>query len=143
MTSSSADLTAHPWFFAGIGGSGMLPLALILRGHGAQIAGSDRSRDQGRIRGDVRRLRAGDIQPPADQDVPGQAPLRHGDREDTARKRPRDRIRVRTDRLRLLGAQARRERPSARPLPCSEVSLLRGRHGRWCVGFAGELRGFG
>lgn len=26
----------------------MLPLALILRGHGAQVAGSDRSRDQGR-----------------------------------------------------------------------------------------------
>jgi UDP-N-acetylmuramate--alanine ligase len=42
------DLTSHPWFFAGIGGSGMLPLALILRGRGAEIAGSDRSRDQGR-----------------------------------------------------------------------------------------------
>jgi UDP-N-acetylmuramate--alanine ligase len=42
------DLTSHPWFFAGIGGSGMLPLALILKGHGAEIAGSDRSRDQGR-----------------------------------------------------------------------------------------------
>ncbi|MDE2618844.1 MAG: UDP-N-acetylmuramate--alanine ligase [Sphingomonadales bacterium] len=42
------DLTAHPWFFCGIGGSGMLPLALILRGLGATIAGSDRSRDQGR-----------------------------------------------------------------------------------------------
>ncbi|WP_292946569.1 Mur ligase family protein [Novosphingobium sp.] len=42
------DLTAHPWFFCGIGGSGMLPLALILQGKGAQIAGSDRSRDQGR-----------------------------------------------------------------------------------------------
>ena len=41
-------LTAHPWFFCGIGGSGMLPLALILRGHGATIAGSDRGRDQGR-----------------------------------------------------------------------------------------------
>ena len=27
----------------------MLPLALILRGHGAEIAGSDRSRDQGRV----------------------------------------------------------------------------------------------
>ncbi len=49
MTASpSVDLTAHPWFFCGIGGSGMLPLALILRGHGAAIAGSDRSRDQGR-----------------------------------------------------------------------------------------------
>ena len=41
-------LTAHPWFFCGIGGSGMLPLALILKGQGATIAGSDRSRDQGR-----------------------------------------------------------------------------------------------
>ena len=46
--SPAGDLTAHPWFFCGIGGSGMLPLALILRGHGAEIAGSDRSRDQGR-----------------------------------------------------------------------------------------------
>lgn len=46
--SSAPDLNAHPWFFCGIGGSGMLPLALILRGRGAQVAGSDRSRDQGR-----------------------------------------------------------------------------------------------
>jgi len=44
----TADLTAHPWFFCGIGGSGMLPLATILRGLGAEVAGSDRSRDQGR-----------------------------------------------------------------------------------------------
>ena len=36
------------YFFCGIGGSGMLPLALILRGKGAIVAGSDRSRDQGR-----------------------------------------------------------------------------------------------
>ena len=43
-----SDLTSHPWFFCGIGGSGMLPLALILRGAGAEVAGSDRSRDQGR-----------------------------------------------------------------------------------------------
>ncbi|WP_309752613.1 glutamate ligase domain-containing protein [Novosphingobium sp.] len=42
------DLTAHPWFFCGIGGSGMLPLALILKGMGGAVAGSDRSRDQGR-----------------------------------------------------------------------------------------------
>jgi UDP-N-acetylmuramate--alanine ligase len=41
-------LDAHPWFFCGIGGSGMLPLALILKGAGARVAGSDRSRDQGR-----------------------------------------------------------------------------------------------
>src|SRR5947199_8433821 len=37
-----------PYFFCGIGGSGMLPLALILRGHGAAVAGSDRALDQGR-----------------------------------------------------------------------------------------------
>ncbi|PKB25783.1 UDP-N-acetylmuramate--alanine ligase [Novosphingobium kunmingense] len=42
------NLTSHPWFFCGIGGSGMLPLALILKGAGASVAGSDRSRDQGR-----------------------------------------------------------------------------------------------
>ncbi|MDE2436812.1 MAG: UDP-N-acetylmuramate--alanine ligase [Sphingomonadales bacterium] len=42
------DLTSHPWFFCGIGGSGMLPLALILKGTGATVGGSDRSRDQGR-----------------------------------------------------------------------------------------------
>jgi UDP-N-acetylmuramate--alanine ligase len=45
---TSPSLTSHPWFFCGIGGSGMLPLALILRGQGAKVAGSDRSRDQGR-----------------------------------------------------------------------------------------------
>ncbi|MGV3511534.1 MAG: glutamate ligase domain-containing protein [Novosphingobium sp.] len=44
----TSDLTMRDWFFCGIGGSGMLPLALILRGMGAQVAGSDRSRDQGR-----------------------------------------------------------------------------------------------
>ena len=42
------ELTSHSWFFCGIGGSGMMPLAMILKGHGAQISGSDRSRDQGR-----------------------------------------------------------------------------------------------
>src|SRR5947199_8895475 len=40
-----------PYFFCGIGGSGMLPLALILRGHGAAVAGSDRALDQGRTAG--------------------------------------------------------------------------------------------
>lgn len=37
------------YFFCGIGGSGMLPLACIVRAQGASVAGSDRSRDQGRI----------------------------------------------------------------------------------------------
>jgi UDP-N-acetylmuramate--alanine ligase len=44
----TTPLTSHPWFFCGIGGSGMLPLALILHGQGATIAGSDRSFDAGR-----------------------------------------------------------------------------------------------
>jgi UDP-N-acetylmuramate--alanine ligase len=35
-------------FFCGIGGSGMLPLAQIMKGLGFEVAGSDRSRDQGR-----------------------------------------------------------------------------------------------
>ncbi len=41
-------MTDAPYFFCGIGGSGMLPLALILRGQGKTVAGSDRSLDQGR-----------------------------------------------------------------------------------------------
>ncbi|MEH6699149.1 MAG: Mur ligase family protein [Brevundimonas sp.] len=39
---------AGSYFFCGIGGSGMLPLALILAARGARVSGSDRSRDQGR-----------------------------------------------------------------------------------------------
>ncbi|APE28498.1 glutamate ligase domain-containing protein [Aurantiacibacter gangjinensis] len=41
-------ITSKPYFFCGIGGSGMLPLAQILNGLGADVAGSDRSFDQGR-----------------------------------------------------------------------------------------------
>jgi UDP-N-acetylmuramate--alanine ligase len=37
-----------PVFFSGIGGSGMLPLASIVRAGGARVAGSDRSLDAGR-----------------------------------------------------------------------------------------------
>ena len=36
------------YFFCGIGGSGMLPLAQIVKGLGAEVGGSDRSFDQGR-----------------------------------------------------------------------------------------------
>lgn len=36
------------YFFCGIGGSGMLPLALIVHGQGAGVSGSDRSYDQGK-----------------------------------------------------------------------------------------------
>lgn len=35
-------------FFCGIGGSGMMPLAMIAQGMGFEVAGSDRSFDQGR-----------------------------------------------------------------------------------------------
>lgn len=37
-----------PILFCGVGGSGMMPLAMILRGHGYSILGSDRSYDQGK-----------------------------------------------------------------------------------------------
>ncbi|MBX7481056.1 glutamate ligase domain-containing protein [Qipengyuania qiaonensis] len=41
------ELFARPFFFCGIGGSGMLPLAQILKGRGCTVEGSDRSNDQG------------------------------------------------------------------------------------------------
>ena len=41
-------MTDH-YFFCGIGGSGMLPLAAILRAGGARVVGSDRSLDAGRL----------------------------------------------------------------------------------------------
>jgi UDP-N-acetylmuramate--alanine ligase len=37
------------YYFCGIGGSGMLPLAMIIRASGARVAGSDRALDQGRL----------------------------------------------------------------------------------------------
>jgi UDP-N-acetylmuramate--alanine ligase len=43
------DMTAQPAFFVGIGGSGMMPLAMILAAKGASVAGSDRSLDQARL----------------------------------------------------------------------------------------------
>jgi UDP-N-acetylmuramate--alanine ligase len=42
------DLTAMALLFSGIGGSGMLPLAMILQHQGKTVFGSDRSRDQGK-----------------------------------------------------------------------------------------------
>src|SRR5436309_15325595 len=47
-----------PYFFCGVGGSGMLPLALILRGHGAEVSGSDRALDQGRMAAKFKFLRS-------------------------------------------------------------------------------------
>jgi UDP-N-acetylmuramate--alanine ligase len=46
------------YFFCGIGGSGMLPLALILRAKGCAVAGSDRALDQGRTSQKFEFLRA-------------------------------------------------------------------------------------
>ncbi len=40
---------SKPCFFVGIGGSGMMPLAMILAARGAAVAGSDRSLDQARL----------------------------------------------------------------------------------------------
>ena len=40
---------AKSYFFCGIGGSGMLPLACIVRARGFDVEGSDRSLDQGRL----------------------------------------------------------------------------------------------
>jgi UDP-N-acetylmuramate--alanine ligase len=38
----------RPYFFCGIGGSGMLPLAMIVKAGGNPVSGSDRALDQGR-----------------------------------------------------------------------------------------------
>ena len=42
------DIDQARYFFCGIGGSGMLPLAQIVHGLGEEVSGSDRSYDQGR-----------------------------------------------------------------------------------------------
>ncbi len=50
--------TGKSYFFVGIGGSGMMPLAMILAGQGAIVAGSDRSLDQARLPAKFDQLRA-------------------------------------------------------------------------------------
>jgi UDP-N-acetylmuramate--alanine ligase len=42
-------MTQSSFFFCGIGGSGMLPLACIVRAQGSRVAGSDRALDAGRL----------------------------------------------------------------------------------------------
>ncbi len=54
-------MSGELYFFCGIGGSGMLPLALILKARGAAVAGSDRSLDQGRTAQKFDFLRAREI----------------------------------------------------------------------------------
>ena len=55
-------MTQSSFFFCGIGGSGMLPLACILRASGARVAGSDRALDAGRLGGKFDYLRSLGIQ---------------------------------------------------------------------------------
>ncbi len=43
------NIAGQRFFFVGVGGSGMMPLAMILAGRGASVAGSDRGLDQGRV----------------------------------------------------------------------------------------------
>lgn len=43
--------TGPSYFFCGVGGSGMAPLALIVKARGAEVEGSDRALDQGRSAG--------------------------------------------------------------------------------------------
>ena len=64
--SHAAKPLAHPgpYFFCGVGGSGMLPLALILRARGYEVEGSDRSLDAGRTGSKFDFLRAR-VTPPA------------------------------------------------------------------------------
>lgn len=50
--------TNKHYFFCGIGGSGMLPLALIMQARGNVVEGSDRSLDQGRTAQKFDQLRA-------------------------------------------------------------------------------------
>jgi UDP-N-acetylmuramate--alanine ligase len=50
-----------PQFLVGIGGSGMMPLAMILRAKGHEVSGSDRGLDQGRVPAKFDALRAAGI----------------------------------------------------------------------------------
>ena len=52
------NVSGQRFFLVGIGGSGMMPLAMILRGRGAEVSGSDRGLDQGRVPAKFDGLRA-------------------------------------------------------------------------------------
>ena len=51
-------VNGNRYFFVGIGGSGMMPLAMILAGRGARVEGSDRSLDAERLPAKFDALRA-------------------------------------------------------------------------------------
>ena len=77
---------AKSYFFCGIGGSGMLPLALIVQGRGHSVAGSDRTLDQGRLAPKFEFLeRRGividaPVAPPAPEPVASPSPVADGSR---------------------------------------------------------------
>ncbi len=52
------NISRQRYFFVGIGGSGMMPLAMILAGRSASVSGSDRGLDQGRVPAKFDDLRA-------------------------------------------------------------------------------------
>jgi UDP-N-acetylmuramate--alanine ligase len=56
------NIAAQRFFFVGVGGSGMMPLAMILAGRGATVAGSDRGLDQGRVPAKFADLQAKGVQ---------------------------------------------------------------------------------
>ena len=66
MSDSQTATLAHtgPYFFCGIGGSGMLPLALIVKARGHDVEGSDRSLDAGRTAAQVRLPESARHRPP-------------------------------------------------------------------------------
>jgi len=50
------------YFFVGVGGSGMMPLAMILAGQGGKVAGSDRNLDSARLPAKFDYLRAAGVE---------------------------------------------------------------------------------
>ena len=52
------NIAGKRFFLVGIGGSGMMPLAMILAARGAMVEGSDRGLDQGRVPAKFEALRA-------------------------------------------------------------------------------------
>jgi UDP-N-acetylmuramate--alanine ligase len=78
---------ANDYFFCGVGGSGMLPLAMIVQARGHRIQGSDRSRDQGRTPEKFAWLEAHDVtlhpQDGSGVTSPGQIVVATGAVEDT------------------------------------------------------------
>lgn len=96
------------YFFCGVGGSGMAPLALIVKARGAEVEGSDRALDQGRNPGRFAFLRARGVRlhpqdgsgvARADQQVIASAAVEETVPDIQAARRVGARVRVRADLL--------------------------------------------